>query len=300
MLDEIDNIDNVIETLNGDVNATIVITDGRLPRLLCDYIRGQFIYITEDMLLSDQDERTQESLHIKIGSNLERKTLIDTLTRFGYLRVPNPNQVGEFGVKGDTVDFWTEGSSSALTRVTLLGSQVEAIKTVAARSFSGLKNLVEYTLLPYIPPRPSVSAEKVRELIKQNHDKRVKLVFENPDEICQTIQDAALQDKLDFSGFTCIGFQMTDRPHYLFDVTKTLLIKTHFELPAVGDLVVHAHHGLGRYMGTKKMRLLKDAPEKNYLIIQYARNALVYLPFDKTELLSNYYGNYRRLSSLGR
>lgn len=62
-----------------------------------------------------------------------------------------------------------------------------------------------------------------------------------------------------------------------------------------GDYVVHLSHGIGRYLGIKKL----EGREK--LVIQYADGARLYLPFTGAHLLSRYLGLGKkpRLSRLG-
>ena len=73
--------------------------------------------------------------------------------------------------------------------------------------------------------------------------------------------------------------------------------KSAFVLPHVGEVVVHEHHGLGRFLGIKKLTL-QDA-ERDYIVLQYDGGALVYLPPEQTAALSNYSGEPARLSRIG-
>lgn len=77
-------------------------------------------------------------------------------------------------------------------------------------------------------------------------------------------------------------------------LTKT---KQEFVMPLVGECVVHALHGIGRFMGIKKMDLT-GAPA-DYLVLQYDGGTVVYLPTDKTDMLSNYVGEPTRLHKIG-
>ena len=70
-----------------------------------------------------------------------------------------------------------------------------------------------------------------------------------------------------------------------------------FVLPNVGEVVVHEVHGLGRYLGVKKLTLA-DA-ERDYIVLQYDGGAFVYLPPEQTNLLSNYQGEPTRLNRIG-
>jgi len=295
---EIDNLDEIITALNGDENTTIVTTDFRLPKLLCEHINQPYLYITEQLFTGD-DTPAPTGISLTAGLNITRTALLDTLARYGYTKTPDrPERGGEFSSRGDIVDFWPPREGS-LVRVMLFDNQIEAIKSITPR-FSAIETLGEYHLLPIAEQTPAVSTLRVQNLLDQNRGKIKTVVFECPDEISCAMVDNGQTDKLNLLGFVCIGFQITDTTHRLFDISKKITIQTGFRMPDVGDLVVHAHHGLGRYMGIKKMSLTEDTPPKKYLMIEYSRGAVVYLPFDKTELLANYYGGGRRLDGLGR
>ena len=70
-----------------------------------------------------------------------------------------------------------------------------------------------------------------------------------------------------------------------------------------GDLVVHEHHGIGRFMGVVK--LPADGVEKDYVKIAYAGSDVLYVPATQLDLISKYIGGgeegqeTRKLSKLG-
>ncbi len=70
-----------------------------------------------------------------------------------------------------------------------------------------------------------------------------------------------------------------------------------------GDLVVHEHHGVGRYDGLVKMRT--DGVEKDYVKIAYAGTDVLYVPATQLDLISKYIGGgeeaqqVKKLSRLG-
>ena len=72
-----------------------------------------------------------------------------------------------------------------------------------------------------------------------------------------------------------------------------------FTLPRKGDYVVHEVHGIGRCVGIKRMAI-RDS-ERDYIAIEYAGGAMLYVPIDQTERLSRYSGSEGapRLSKLG-
>ncbi|MBE7005362.1 MAG: transcription-repair coupling factor [Ruminococcaceae bacterium] len=55
-----------------------------------------------------------------------------------------------------------------------------------------------------------------------------------------------------------------------------------------GDLVVHVHHGIGRFVGMERMRV--DGVDKDYIKIAYAGNDSLYVPATQLDLVSKYIG----------
>ncbi len=56
----------------------------------------------------------------------------------------------------------------------------------------------------------------------------------------------------------------------------------------VGDLVVHALHGIGRFLGIRKLEL--EGVTKDYITIQYAGKENLYVPVTQLDLVSKYIG----------
>lgn len=57
-----------------------------------------------------------------------------------------------------------------------------------------------------------------------------------------------------------------------------------------GDLVVHASHGIGRFMGIQQMEM--EGMTKDYIAIQYAGKDELYVPVTQLELVSRYIGGH--------
>ncbi|MDR7422130.1 MAG: transcription-repair coupling factor [Armatimonadota bacterium] len=57
---------------------------------------------------------------------------------------------------------------------------------------------------------------------------------------------------------------------------------------ADGDLVVHLHHGIGRYRGL--VRVATDGAEREYLLLEYAGADRLYVPTDQIHLVQRYIG----------
>ena len=68
-----------------------------------------------------------------------------------------------------------------------------------------------------------------------------------------------------------------------------------------GDLVVHEHHGIGRFIGMERMTV--DGSERDFIKIAFAGTDFLYVPATSLDLISKYIGggdNERvRLNKLG-
>ncbi len=71
---------------------------------------------------------------------------------------------------------------------------------------------------------------------------------------------------------------------------------------SAGDLVIHEHHGLGRFSGMTTMKV--DGVDKDYVKLQFSGADVLYVPATQLDLVSKYIGGgedaqQRRLSKLG-
>lgn len=57
-----------------------------------------------------------------------------------------------------------------------------------------------------------------------------------------------------------------------------------------GDLVVHVHHGIGRFAGIERMRV--DGVDKDYIKICYAGSDSLYVPATQLDMVSKYIGGH--------
>ncbi|USF27266.1 Transcription-repair-coupling factor [Firmicutes bacterium ASF500] len=86
------------------------------------------------------------------------------------------------------------------------------------------------------------------------------------------------------------------------EATNRQKLKSYADLTP-GDLVVHEHHGVGRFAGMVKMPV--DGIEKDYVKITYAGSDVLYVPATQLDLVSKYIGGgedaneTRKLNRLG-
>ncbi|MEG1535639.1 MAG: transcription-repair coupling factor [Clostridia bacterium] len=72
-------------------------------------------------------------------------------------------------------------------------------------------------------------------------------------------------------------------------ITKDISKKTVFTVPQIGDFVVHEVHGIGKCLGTKRVKT--GTIERDYVVVQYAKGDLLYVPIDGLNRLNRYSGN---------
>jgi transcription-repair coupling factor (superfamily II helicase) len=73
---------------------------------------------------------------------------------------------------------------------------------------------------------------------------------------------------------------------------------TSFTDLAVGDLVVHEDHGIGKYLGLRTMTV--GDRDSDFLLLEYAENNQLYLPVERLELISKYLGGDSAAARLDR
>ena len=92
------------------------------------------------------------------------------------------------------------------------------------------------------------------------------------------------------------------KPRPRKEATNRQKLKSYADLTP-GDLVVHEHHGVGRFAGMVKMPV--DGIEKDYVKITYAGSDVLYVPATQLDLVSKYIGGgedaneTRKLNRLG-
>jgi transcription-repair coupling factor (superfamily II helicase) len=67
---------------------------------------------------------------------------------------------------------------------------------------------------------------------------------------------------------------------------------------AVGDLVVHEDHGIGRYLGLRTMSI--GDRDGDFLLLEYSENNQLYLPVERLDLISKYLGGDTGAARLDR
>ncbi|HZC68014.1 MAG TPA: transcription-repair coupling factor [Nitrospirales bacterium] len=88
--------------------------------------------------------------------------------------------------------------------------------------------------------------------------------------------------------------------HKAPSLSKSAAFLKSLEEVKVGDYVVHVQHGIGRYLGLR--RLSVQGFDSDYLIVEYAGGDMVYVPLDRLNQIQRYSpseGHTPKLSHLG-
>ncbi|MCZ6649488.1 MAG: transcription-repair coupling factor [Acidobacteria bacterium] len=79
---------------------------------------------------------------------------------------------------------------------------------------------------------------------------------------------------------------------------RTAMFRSDFRDLAVGDLVVHIDHGIGRYQGIR--RLGEGEGAREFMVLVYRRETVLYVPVDRLDLVQKYSGVGGKLPQLDR
>ncbi|MBU8908433.1 transcription-repair coupling factor [Desertibacillus haloalkaliphilus] len=82
--------------------------------------------------------------------------------------------------------------------------------------------------------------------------------------------------------------QKAKRPQRKQKLSNAERIKSYSELE-VGDLVVHASHGIGKYLGIETLEI--NGIHKDYLHVRYAGNDKLYVPVEQIDQVQKYVGS---------
>jgi len=249
-------------------------------------------------MLKIVNDRAVQGVTITTGEIVDISAVLRNLATLGYTRVDRIEHGGELSLHGDIFDVMLGDTSVYLLedrfpcsprvsdnkytrdvpcfRIMFFDNEVEAIKQINPDNFFTVKTVTNL----YIPPQ----------INGENFVTKHAKVY---------IQHAEIPVELCINRYATGVYLCKPLPAKLvlkeFTVDETQL--THFTTATpVGALVVHEKHGLGRYIGTKRMSIGNGT--QNYLAIQYDRRAVIYVPQSQYNMVFNYHGPHRRLDSL--
>ncbi|MCA0985631.1 transcription-repair coupling factor [Halobacillus yeomjeoni] len=80
----------------------------------------------------------------------------------------------------------------------------------------------------------------------------------------------------------------TSKPKRKQKMSNAERIKNYQELK-VGDYIVHANHGIGKYLGIETLEM--NGNHKDFLMVKYSGNDKLYVPIDQIDLIQKYVGS---------
>jgi transcription-repair coupling factor (superfamily II helicase) len=216
-------------------------------------------------------------IDLTVGAEFEFTRLVKTLAHLGYKRVEKIENSGEFSVRGDTLDICFCVPFGY--RIYFLGDNVEQIKSVNIDNFVTKKS--ERNL--HIPPHN----DRVNFTVK-----RTKICVLNTEFDVEIVLNSVPKHPV-FVQKSGVFVPILVLKRETFDHNMV----THFRHDTkIGALVWHEKYGIGKFVGAKKMNLGGGA--QSYIVLQYHRKAVVYVPLSQAFLLYNYHGGVRRLDKI--
>ncbi|MFD1021148.1 transcription-repair coupling factor [Thalassobacillus hwangdonensis] len=80
----------------------------------------------------------------------------------------------------------------------------------------------------------------------------------------------------------------TSKPKRKQKISNAERIKNYQELK-VGDYVVHANHGIGKYLGVETLEM--NGVHKDFMVVKYSGNDKLFVPIDQIDLIQKYVGS---------
>ncbi|MBQ8749627.1 MAG: transcription-repair coupling factor [Clostridia bacterium] len=249
------------------------------PKRIYDLANQASLALIND-LLRQIEENIFDKVHLSFYYGMKDIVVKDSQTAIAFtnLDVKNPLFFSE-----NVVSFPVINLSNYLSNAELLKSDLTYFKN---QNFT--------VLLSY-------DKEEQKEILK-NILKNNNLPFNENDEIEENKINLTKNNIAYNVGFLNEKFVFIGQDS-LFRESKTqssTIAKSRvFYLPKVGEYVVHQTQGVGKCIDIKKMNL--GFCEKDYIVIQYAKGDVLYLPTEHTDEISQYLGAEEepRLNVLG-
>jgi len=200
-----------------------------------------------------------EYFRFSVGERLDLTRTLERLLRFGYQRVDQVADPGDFALRGGILDVFPVTFESPL-RLELAGSRIASI-----RSFnpSTAETLDRHSMIVMLPRQVSM-----RLAVPAGKD-APDAGSDAPDEPLITLPSQL--PNLDIPFESCVDLEE-------------------------GDLVVHVHHGIGKFLG--KTMLSTSQGQSEALMLEYADGDRLYVPVSQLHLVQKYLGMSGRGTTL--
>ncbi len=146
------------------------------------------------------------------------------------------------------------------------------------------------------------TADRLREILRDlEHEVPIVSALLDPEPIAVLVGGAHVGFECPALGLVCLtetelfGHRRTMRRRPTYQRGAAIAAFTDL---APGDLVVHVEHGIGRYTGL--VTLAVDGQPADYLLLEYAEAAKLYLPVQRMAAVTKYTGSGNEASGLRR
>ena len=137
--------------------------------------------------IADPEQLKACVLHINLGEELKRDSLLEELVSNGYERVDQVEQRGHFAVRGDIVDIFPVNEDKPV-RIELFGDQVDTIRHFDEVSQRSIDSLETFNIAPF----SMISSDKLATLL--SYGKQALLVIDEPLRVQEALKKYLKED----------------------------------------------------------------------------------------------------------
>lgn len=137
--------------------------------------------------IADPDQLKACVLHINLGEELNRDTLLEELVSNGYERVDQVEQRGHFAVRGDIIDIFPVNEDKPV-RIELFGDQVDTIRHFDEVSQRSIDSLETFNVAPF----SMISSDNLATLL--SYGKNALLIIDEPLRVQEALKKYLKED----------------------------------------------------------------------------------------------------------
>lgn len=137
--------------------------------------------------IADPDQLKACVLHINLGEEINRDTLLEELVSNGYERVDQVEQRGHFAVRGDIIDIFPVNEDKPV-RIELFGDQVDTIRHFDEVSQRSIDSLDTFNVAPF----SMISSDNLATLL--SYGKNALLIIDEPLRVQEALKKYLKED----------------------------------------------------------------------------------------------------------
>src|SRR5438128_1214650 len=246
-----------------------------------------------DAELAAPPEFAARTLRLAVGDSLDREPLLAALERAGYERVDTVVEVGQWSLRGGIVDVFSPSLvSPARVEVRLEPQAVPQFGGRFAQLAGELGRWRGEGFRIRLVASDARQVEHLRQILREHELEALPATTLDGDTpLALVVGDVSAGFSIPALGVIVLTEgeifgarrRLLRRPKYQRGAALTA-----FTDLAVGDVVVHEDHGLGRYLGLKTMTV--GDRDGDFLVLEYAKGNQLYLPVERLDLVSKYLG----------